>query len=187
MTPIEMLTEFHDAFRELGEPVQTRPRWDNVPQKLLDLRRKLIRDEVDELLEALSESEPDLAHVAKELCDVLYVVYGTGVSFGIDLDKALAAVHESNMTKRGPNGEITYGENGKVLKGQWYREPDMEAAIYPSRDVLWAEAGRIGPKTVIVDGVVRQGGVVRVRVDGKWRRAVVDLEMAHRPRMRRIG
>lgn len=178
MTPMQMLTEFHDAFREPGEPVQTRPRWDNVPRKLVDLRRKLIRDETDEALEALSEPELNLGHVAKELCDVLYVVYGTAVSFGIDLDAALAAVHESNMSKRGPDGEIEYAESGKVLKGKWYREPNMDSVVYPSREVAWADGLLIHQKTILLDGDLRMGSEVMAKVDGKWRRARVAWEGA---------
>lgn len=137
---MEMLREFHDAFRE---PVQDRPRADNVPERTVRLRRRLVKSEVRELLEALRGPQPDLPHVAKELADVLYVVYGTAVALGIPLGEVLLAVHESNMSKRGPNGEIEYDEGGKVLKGPWYAEPDVAAVIYETREVLWVEGGRV--------------------------------------------
>jgi NTP pyrophosphatase (non-canonical NTP hydrolase) len=68
----------------------------------------------------------DLSKIAKEIADVLYVVYGTAAAFGIDIDKVYAQVHESNMSKVGPDGEVLRRSDGKVLKGPNYKAPDLD-------------------------------------------------------------
>jgi predicted HAD superfamily Cof-like phosphohydrolase len=71
----------------------------------------------------------DFQAVAKELADVVYVLFGTAVTLGIDLDKAVRLVHESNMSKIGVDGNPKYGPNGKVLKGDDYVEPDLSSCV----------------------------------------------------------
>lgn len=91
------------------------------------LRAELIREEADESIQALHLL--NLRDIAKELADLVYVAYGAAISFGIDLDIALRAVHKSNMSKLGPDGRPVYRADGKVLKGPNYQEPDMTFAL----------------------------------------------------------
>lgn len=119
-SPMAMVREFHDVFGvSIGAPASAwQLRW---------FRRDLIREEAAETVAAL-EGEP-LEHVAKELADLVYVAYGTAVSLGINLDEALRRVHDSNMSKRSPDGTISYREDGKVLKPPTYRPPDMSGTV----------------------------------------------------------
>ena len=91
------------------------------------LRVDLIEEELDELKEAIAND--DLVEVADALADLLYVVYGAGHSFGINLDKCFKEVHNSNMSKLGEDGKPIYREDGKVMKGPNFREPAL-------RDIL---------------------------------------------------
>ena len=88
------------------------------------LRYHLIEEEVSELAEA---EEP--AHVLKEMTDTVYVLYGMAATFGWDLDEAVRRVHASNMSKLGEDGEPIYREDGKVLKGPNYQEPDLSDLV----------------------------------------------------------
>lgn len=90
---------------------------------VIELRLKLIVEELNEVGKALDAK--DIKNVAQELSDLLYVVYGTGLAFGIDLDACLNEVHESNMTKPDPEKGIIRRDDGKILKGINYRKPDM--------------------------------------------------------------
>jgi predicted HAD superfamily Cof-like phosphohydrolase len=83
----------------------------------------LIAEELGELKEAIRDK--DIVEVADALTDLLYVVYGAGHAFGIDLDKCFNEVHRSNMSKLGLDGKPIYREDGKVLKGQNYFDPDL--------------------------------------------------------------
>jgi len=121
MTNFDKVAEFMNAF---GQDVETEPQWTSVAQ----LRYKLIKEELDELSEALYER--NLIEVADALTDLLYVVYGAGHSFGIDLDKCFEEVHNSNMSKLGEDGEPIYREDGKVLKGPNYWAPDLKNVLY---------------------------------------------------------
>ena len=97
-----------------------------VDEKTIALRFKLIDEELRELKEAVAEG--DRAHILKEYSDLLYVVFGFAVNFGIQ-DVAVEAfrrVHESNLSKLDENGKPIYNENGKVVKGPNYKEPTME-------------------------------------------------------------
>lgn len=91
-------------------------------QEIRDLRRKLIEEEINELWEA--ENEDDMVGVADALTDILYVVYGMGLAYGINLDKCFNEVHRSNMTKV-VEGKLLKGPNGKVLKPDTYSPPDL--------------------------------------------------------------
>lgn len=122
MTAAEMILEFHRRFS-----VEVNAEDD---YKLRDLRSSLQMEEAMELDEELMmEPGSNMEKVAKELADLVYVSYGTALSLGIDLDKAIALVHESNMSKLGPNGKPVLRKDGKVLKGPNYFEPDMRPAV----------------------------------------------------------
>ena len=94
---------------------------------LAELRVDLIQEEVDELQEALAAK--DIVEIADALTDILYVTYGAGHAFGIDLDTCFTEVHRSNMSKLGIDGKPIYREDGKVLKGPNYAPPELEDLI----------------------------------------------------------
>ena len=96
-------------------------------QKIQKLRYDLIKEELDELKEALDQK--NLKEVADALTDILYVTYGAGHAFGIDLDKCFTEVQNSNMSKLDENGKPIYNENGKVMKGTNYFKPDLQKFI----------------------------------------------------------
>ena len=92
--------------------------------KIVNLRINLIKEELNELKEAINNK--DIIEVADALTDILYVTYGAGHAFGIDLDKCFAEVQRSNMSKLGENGKPLYNENGKVMKGPNYFQPNIK-------------------------------------------------------------
>ena len=96
-------------------------------EKINQLRLNLIEEELDELKEAMSNK--DLLEVADALTDILYVTYGAGHAFGIDLDKCFDEVQNSNMSKLGENGEPIYNESGKVMKGPNYFKPNLSKFV----------------------------------------------------------
>ncbi len=98
------------------------PDWETVA-----LRLSLIQEEHDELVKAVNDE--DLVEVADALTDLLYVVYGMGHAFGINLDLAFNNVHASNMSKMGEDGKPIYREDGKVLKGPNYFPPKIKRAL----------------------------------------------------------
>jgi NTP pyrophosphatase (non-canonical NTP hydrolase) len=91
--------------------------------KITTLRYDLISEELSELKQAIKDS--DIKEVADALTDILYVTYGAGHAFGIDLDKCFEEVQNSNMSKLGEDGKPIYNENGKVMKGPNYFKPDL--------------------------------------------------------------
>ena len=124
LTNFEKVKEFMDAF---GQEVVTKPEWPNA--KTMELRIDLIEEEVKELNEAICDASGSLVDVADALADILYVVYGAGHSFGIDLDKCFSEVHRSNMSKLGEDGKPIYREDGKVLKGENFSEPNLKEVL----------------------------------------------------------
>ena len=96
-------------------------------EKINTLRLSLIQEELEELTKAIKEN--DILEVADALTDILYVTYGAGHSFGINLDACFDEVQNSNMSKLDKNGNPIYNENGKVLKGPNYFEPDLKKFI----------------------------------------------------------
>ena len=104
------------------QEVKTKPSFPN--EKIVQLRYDLIKEELDELSVAIKDK--DIVEVADALTDLLYVVYGAGHSFGIDLDKCFAEVQRSNMSKLGNDGKPIYNENGKVMKGPNYSKPNLK-------------------------------------------------------------
>ena len=118
MTSVEAVKEFHEVF---GHPVNTVP-------KLLDMKRAtlrvdLIAEELDELREAIICG--DLVEVADALTDIRWVTEGAALEYGIDIDACTKEVHRSNMSKLGADGNPIYREDGKILKGPSYSEPDL--------------------------------------------------------------
>ena len=95
--------------------------------KINELRVSLIKEELDELIEAMNKK--DLVEVADALTDILYVTYGAGHAFGINLDKCFEEVQNSNMSKLDNNGKPIYNELGKVMKGPNYFKPDLRKFI----------------------------------------------------------
>jgi len=92
------------------------------------LRIKLIKEEYTELVESIEQNH-DITEIAKELADLLYVVYGTGVSMGIDLDKVFKTVHDSNMSKLDDDDNPVYNSYGKVIKSDNYRPPNLSEVV----------------------------------------------------------
>ena len=95
--------------------------------KIISLRYDLIREELDELRDAIDKK--DIKEVADALTDILYVTYGAGHAFGINLDKCFAEVQSSNMSKLGMDGKPIYNEKGKVMKGPNYFKPDLNKFV----------------------------------------------------------
>ena len=121
-TNFELVEDFMLAF---GQLVATTPQL--VDRAVAELRISLIEEELDELREAVADN--DLVGIADALTDILYVTYGAGLAYGIDLDECFLEVHESNMSKLGDDGKPIYREDGKVLKGPNYFEPDLGAVL----------------------------------------------------------
>ena len=96
-------------------------------EKIIQLRYELIKEELEELSQAIKDK--NIKEVADALTDILYVTYGAGHAFGIDLDKCFNEVQQSNMSKLGADGKPIYNENGKVMKGPNYSKPDMSKLL----------------------------------------------------------
>ena len=107
--------------KTFGQEVKTKPSLST--EKINKLRVDLIKEELEELTEAMNNK--DLLEVADALTDILYVTYGAGHAFGIDLDKCFEEVQNSNMSKLGSNGKPIFNENGKVMKGPNYFKPNI--------------------------------------------------------------
>ena len=107
--------------KTFGQEVKTKPSFST--EKINKLRLDLIKEELDELTEAMNNK--DLLEVADALTDILYVTYGAGHAFGINLDKCFDEVQKSNMSKLDENGKPIYNEFGKVMKGPNYFKPDL--------------------------------------------------------------
>ena len=108
--------------KTFGQEVKEKPSFSS--DKINKLRLDLIREELNELTEAMKNK--DLLEVADALTDILYVTYGAGHSFGIDLDKCFIEVQESNMSKLGENNKPIYNNDGKVMKGPNYFKPNLK-------------------------------------------------------------
>lgn len=132
MTREDTVKEFHEAFGlDVGEPFS---------RDLVDLRINLLDEEVSEFWDEFHTDNPysdatlplellNKEKVLKELADIQYVLSGLAVTFGLDLDEAFKRVHESNMSKLGEDGKPIYREDGKVLKGPNYKEPDLSDLV----------------------------------------------------------
>ena len=122
MTNFNSVKKFMEVF---GQEVKTKAEFPS--EKIIKLRLNLIQEELDEFDQALKNQ--DLKEVADALTDILYVTYGAGHAFGIDLDKCFEEVQRSNMSKLGENGKPIYNEKGKVMKGPKYFQPDLNKFI----------------------------------------------------------
>ena len=111
--------------KTFGQEVKTKPSFST--DKINKLRIDLIKEELDELQEAMKNN--DLLEVADALTDILYVTYGAGHAFGIDLDNCFDEVQNSNMSKLDENGKPIYNDAGKVIKCQKYFKPDLSKFI----------------------------------------------------------
>jgi predicted HAD superfamily Cof-like phosphohydrolase len=111
--------------KTFGQEAKTKPSFSS--DKINKLRIDLIKEELDELQEAMKNN--DLLEVADALTDILYVTYGAGHAFGIDLDKCFDEVQNSNMSKLDENGKPIYNDAGKVMKGPNYFKPDLSRFI----------------------------------------------------------
>ena len=118
MSNFNKVKTFMETF---GQEVKTKPSFST--EKINSLRYDLVKEELEELKEAIENK--DLLEVADALTDILYVTYGAGHAFGIDLDKCFEEVQKSNMSKLGEDGKPIYNESGKVMKGPKYFKPDL--------------------------------------------------------------
>ena len=112
--------------KTFGQEVKNKPSFSN--DKINKLRIDLIKEELEELTEAMQKK--DLLEVADALTDILYVTYGAGHAFGINLDECFNEVQNSNMSKLGNNGKPIYNESGKVMKGPNYYKPNLSKIIF---------------------------------------------------------
>ena len=122
MSNFNKVKTFMETF---GQEVKTKPSFST--DKINSLRYDLIKEELEELKEAMENK--DLLEVADALTDILYVTYGAGHAFGIDLDKCFEEVQSSNMSKLGSDGKPIYNESGKVMKGPNYFKPKLSKFI----------------------------------------------------------
>ena len=111
--------------KTFGQEVKTKPSFST--EKINKLRIDLIKEELEELTEAMNNK--DLLEVADALTDILYVTYGAGHAFGINLDKCFDEVQNSNMSKLDENGRPIYNDSGKVMKGPNFFKPDLSKFI----------------------------------------------------------
>ena len=111
--------------KTFGQEVKDKPSFST--EKINKLRIDLIKEELDELSEAMKNN--DLLEVADALTDILYVTYGAGHAFGINLDNCFEEVQLSNMSKLGSDGNPIYNDQGKVMKGPDYFKPDLSKFI----------------------------------------------------------
>ena len=131
MTNFTSVKKFMETF---AQEVKTKAEFPS--DKIIKLRYDLIKEELDEFEQALKEK--NLKEVADSLTDILYVTYGAGHAFGIDLDKCFAEVQKSNMSKLGLDGKPIYDDKGKVMKGPNYFKPNL------NKFVAWWKATFIG-------------------------------------------
>lgn len=121
--PLQTAIAFHQAF---DLPLQASPDV-RIDESLAALRVALLKEEANEFIDAVSDS--DLVGIADALADIVCVVYGTAVTYGIDLDRVLAEVHRSNMSKLDKDGKPLLREDGKVVKSDQYFPPDVAGVL----------------------------------------------------------
>ena len=118
MSNFKSVKNFMQTF---GQEVRDKVEFPN--EKIIKLRYELIKEELEELNQAIKDK--DIKEVADALTDILYVTYGAGHAFGINLDQCFDEVQKSNMSKLGADGKPIYNESGKVMKGPSYFKPDL--------------------------------------------------------------
>ena len=122
------MSNFDDVktfMQTFGQEVKTKAEFPK--KKIIKLRYDLIKEELTELQNAMNTK--NLKEIADALTDILYVTYGAGHAYGIDLDKCFSEVQKSNMSKLGEDGKPIYNEKGKVMKGSKYFEPNLKQFI----------------------------------------------------------
>ena len=122
ITPHELVTEFHETY---GMPVGLKPQF--LKEDRQKLRISLIEEELQELHDALWDKS--IVDIADALGDLVYVIYGMAIEMGINLTEVLAEIQKSNMSKLGVDGKPIYREDGKVLKGPNFEEPDLNTVL----------------------------------------------------------
>ena len=120
---LAQVLDFHEAFDLPREPVPTA----QVGDVLAQLRVRLLREEVDEFADATERR--DVVDIADALADIVYVAYGSAVTYGIDLDAVIREVHRANMSKLDLNGRPVMREDGKVMKSSRYTPPDIPLVL----------------------------------------------------------
>ena len=110
---------------KFGQMVRTKPQFPD--DKTMQLRLDLIKEELSELEEAMKTK--NLKEIADALTDILYVTYGAGYAYGIDLDQCFKEVQRANMSKLGEDGKPIYNDQGKVMKGPNYTKPDLSKFV----------------------------------------------------------
>ena len=122
------MSNFEDVktfMKTFGQMVRTKPQ---IPDnKTMQLRFDLIKEELKELEQAMKEK--NLKEIADALTDILYVTYGAGYAYGIDLDKCFKEVQRANMSKLDKDGKPIYNEKGKVMKGPYYSKPNLKQFV----------------------------------------------------------
>ena len=122
------MSNFEDVkifMKTFGQKVITKPEFPD--KRTMNLRFDLIKEELNELEQAMKEK--NLKEVADALADILYVTYGAGCAYGVDLDKCFKEVQRSNMSKLGEDGKPIFNEKGKVMKGPNYIEPNLKQFV----------------------------------------------------------
>ena len=122
MSNFDDVKKFMETF---GQMVRTKPQFPD--EKTMQLRFDLIQEELNELEQAMKTK--NLKEIADALTDILYVTYGAGYAYGINLDKCFKEVQRANMSKLGEDGKPIFNEKGKVMKGPNYREPDLKQFV----------------------------------------------------------
>ena len=122
MTNFKKVKTFMETF---GQEVKSKPSFSS--KKINDLRYNLIKEELDELKQAIDKN--DLLEVADALTDILYVTYGAGCAYGIDLDKCFKEVQRANMSKLGKDWKPIFNDKGKVMKGPNYLAPNLKQFV----------------------------------------------------------
>ena len=129
MTNFEKVRKFMETF---GQEIKEKADFPN--EKITSLRHDLIKEELDELKEAISNK--DIKEVADALTDILYVTYGAGHAFGLNLDKCFEEVQNSNMSKLGSDGKPIFNDKGKVMKGPNYFKPDLNKFVASWKKII---------------------------------------------------
>ena len=122
------MSNFEDVktfMKTFGQMVRTKPQFPD--EETMQLRYDLIKEELNELEQAMKTK--DLKEVADALTDILYVTYGAGYAYGINLDKCFKEVQRANMSKLGNDGKPIYNEKGKVMKGPNYSKPNLKPFV----------------------------------------------------------
>ena len=118
-------TDVKTFMETFGQMIRTKPQFPD--EKTMQLRYELIKEELNELEQAMKTK--NLKEIADALTDILYVTYGAGYAYGINLDKCFQEFQRANMSKLGKNGKPIYNEKGKVMKGPNYSEPNLKQFV----------------------------------------------------------